>query len=119
MNIFVAKLGRRTTADDLIHLFSAYGEVLSAKIIIDRMTNVSKGYGFVEMANDAEGEVAISRLNDSTFQDSVIVVKQAHPREERPVRQSVIKKNSPSHFSTTIPEEEEEPGEPLPAPETE
>jgi RNA recognition motif-containing protein len=105
MNIFVAKLGRRTTADDLIHLFSAYGEVLSAKVIIDRMTNVSKGYGFVEMANEAEGEVAISRLNDSTFQDSVIVVKKAHPREEQPVRRPVVRKNSMASDSPAEPGE--------------
>ncbi|MFW6327351.1 MAG: RNA recognition motif domain-containing protein, partial [Bacteroidota bacterium] len=54
MNVFVAKLGSSTTGDDLHQLFSEYGEVVSAKVIFDRETGNSKGFGFVEMKNDEE-----------------------------------------------------------------
>ena len=94
MNIFVAKLSRNTTADDLIRLFEPFGEVVSAKVIVDRVTGNSKGYGFVEMASEEEGEKAIAGLNETTYQEAVIVIKKAHPREERPPqRRTVIRKN--------------------------
>lgn len=83
MNIFVAKLNRSTKAEDLTKVFSAFGEVISSKIIYDRITGSSKGYGFVEMANPEEAEKAIQELNESTLNESVIVVKKAHPREDR------------------------------------
>ena len=86
MNIFVAKLSASTTGDDLNELFSEYGEVTSAKVIFDRETGNSKRFGFVEMANDSEGQNAIDQLNETEFNESRIVVKKARPRTEAPQR---------------------------------
>lgn len=80
MNLFVAKLSPSTTSDDLEKIFSAFGEVTSAKIIIDRETQNSKGYGFVEMPNDEEAEKAIAELNETELDGKQIVVKQANPQ---------------------------------------
>jgi RNA recognition motif-containing protein len=88
MNLFVAKLSSSTTGDDLQELFSAHGEVTSAKVIMDRETGNSKGFGFVEMPNDDEAKAAIEALNDSDVNGKPIVVKEAAPREERPRRDS-------------------------------
>lgn len=82
MNIFVAKLNYATQSEDLQSAFEAYGQVSSAKVIIDRDTGRSKGFGFVEMDNDDEGLSAIQALNDSEIDGNVIVVKKAVPREE-------------------------------------
>ena len=82
MNIFVAKLSASTSGDDLLELFKEYGEVTSAKVIYDRETGNSKRFGFVEMADEAEGQKAIDELNDSEFNNSKIVVKKARPRNE-------------------------------------
>lgn len=86
MNLFVAKLSSSTTGDDLQEIFSAYGEVTSAKVIFDRETGNSKGFGFVEMSNDEEAKAAISALNESEVDGKEIVVKEANPRQERPRR---------------------------------
>ena len=83
MNIFVAKLSAATTSEDLHELFSDYGEVDSAKVIFDRETGNSKRFGFVEMPNDDEAYDAINELNESEFDDSVIVVKKAVPKGEQ------------------------------------
>lgn len=82
MNIFVAKLNYSTQTESLQDLFEGFGEVDSAKIIMDRDTGRSKGFGFVEMPNDAEGLAAIEELNDSEFEGSTIVVKKANPRND-------------------------------------
>ena len=82
MNLFVAKLSSSTTDDDLQELFSKHGEVKSAKVIIDRETGNSKGFGFVEMADESEGQEAIEALNDSELDGNQIVVKKANPRDE-------------------------------------
>jgi len=84
MNLFVAKLSPSTTGEDLQEIFSAFGEVTSAKVIIDKETGNSKGYGFVEMANDEEGKAAIAALNETEVGGKEIVVKEANAREERP-----------------------------------
>jgi cold-inducible RNA-binding protein len=86
MNLFVAKLSSSTTGEDLQELFSAHGEVTSAKVIIDRETGNSKGFGFVEMANDDEAKAAIAALNETEVDGKEIVVKEANDREERPRR---------------------------------
>ncbi|MEY2904736.1 MAG: hypothetical protein RJA52_752 [Bacteroidota bacterium] len=83
MNIFVAKLNYQTESDDLRTAFEAYGTVDSAKVVFDRDTNRSKGFGFVEMPNDDEAEAAIAALNDSELAGRTIVVKKAEPREKR------------------------------------
>lgn len=77
MKIFVAKLGFNTKAEDLVALFSKFGKVESAKVIMDRDTNRSKCYGFVEMPDNAEAYMAIAELNECIFQDSVIDVKKS------------------------------------------
>ncbi|HBH22322.1 MAG TPA: RNA-binding protein [Cytophagales bacterium] len=81
MNIFVAKLSSATTGEDLQDLFSDFGEVTSAKVIYDKETGNSKGFGFVEMSNDEEAYDAINELNDSELDSRQIVVKKARPRE--------------------------------------
>lgn len=81
MNIFVAKLSSSTTGEDLQELFSGFGEVTSAKVIYDRETGNSKGFGFVEMSNDEEAYDAINELNESELDSRQIVVKKARPRE--------------------------------------
>ncbi len=83
MNIFVAKLNFRTQESTLRDAFEAYGEVSSVKIVMDRDTGRSKGFGFVEMSNDDEGNSAIDALNDSDLDENTIVVKVARPRENR------------------------------------
>lgn len=83
MNIFVTKLNYDTSDESLRYAFEEFGEVSSAKIIFDRETGRSKGYGFVEMPNDDEARDAISTLNDSDLDGRTIIVKEATPREDR------------------------------------
>lgn len=83
MNIFVAKLNFDTRESELQDAFEAHGAVDSVKIIMDKMTGRSKGFGFVEMASDEEGQAAIDALNDQEFDGRTIVVKKAEPRENR------------------------------------
>jgi len=83
MNIFVAKLNYNTTEFDVRELFEQFGAVDSVKIITDRDTGRSKGFGFVEMPNDEEAYAAINALNESMVDDFTIAVKKAVPREER------------------------------------
>lgn len=84
MNIYIAGLSYATTEADLTDLFSAYGEVSSAKVITDRETGRSRGFAFVEMPNDAEGSKAIDELNGAKFDEKVISVSVARPRAPRP-----------------------------------
>ncbi|KAB1066102.1 RNA recognition motif domain-containing protein [Salibacter halophilus] len=84
MNIFVANLNFKLQEDELLDLFENFGEVTSAKIIIDRETGRSKGFGFVEMDNDDEANSAIADLNGQEVHGREMVVKQA---EERPRRE--------------------------------
>ncbi len=82
MNIFISNLNYRLTNEDLHELFSEYGEVQSAKIIQDRETGRSRGFGFVEMAEE-EAKKAIEELNQKEVDGKVINVSEARPREER------------------------------------
>ncbi|MFT6810818.1 MAG: cold-inducible RNA-binding protein [Saprospiraceae bacterium] len=79
MNIFVAKLSYDTTTEELTQVFERYGDLDSVKIIMDRDTGRSKGFGFVEMPNDEEAQLAIDELNDSEIDGRQIVVKKANP----------------------------------------
>jgi RNA recognition motif-containing protein len=81
MNIFVAKLNFDTQESDLQNAFAEYGDVDSVKIIMDKFTGRSKGFGFVEMPNDEDAQKAIGGLNDVDFDGRTIVVKKAEPRE--------------------------------------
>ncbi|MFN8240118.1 MAG: RNA-binding protein [Bacteroidales bacterium] len=79
MNIFVAKLSSRTKSEDLEQLFSKFGQVTSARVIMDRQTGFSKRYGFVEMSDEQAAYEAIDKLNDSELDGSQIVVKLSVP----------------------------------------
>jgi len=83
MNIYVSNLSFSINDEDLAKLFNGYGEVTSAKVIMDKFTNRSKGFGFVEMPDDAAGEKAIKELNGSQVDNRSISVTVARPREER------------------------------------
>jgi RNA recognition motif-containing protein len=84
MNIFVAGLSYQISEADLKELFEEYGAVSSAKIIIDRDSGRSKGFGFVEMDDEAEGQRAIEELNDAEYDGRTLAVSVARPRTERP-----------------------------------
>src|SRR5574344_3094829 len=83
MNIYVSNLNFSTRRESFEELFAAYGEVASAKIITDRETGRSRGFGFVEMPNDEEGQAAINALNGTDFEEKTINVNVARPREDR------------------------------------
>lgn len=81
INIFVAKLSPGTRGEDLRGLFEPFGQVHAAKVIVDRDTNQSKRYGFVEMPDETEAQAAIDALNDTDFQGSRIIVKVSIPKD--------------------------------------
>lgn len=83
MNIYVSNLNFSSSSESLQDLFSEYGEVTSARIITDRETGRSRGFGFVEMTDDAEAEKAISELNETDFEGKTISVSVARPKTER------------------------------------
>ena len=83
MNLFVAKLSPSTTGDDLEKIFSAFGEVSSAKVIIDRETQNSKGFGFVEMPSKTEAQSAIDGLHGKELKGGALTVNEARPRTEK------------------------------------
>lgn len=82
--LFVGKLAFSTTDAALEQLFAQFGKVNSAQIIIDRSTNSSKGFGFVEMENEEDAKKAIAALDGNDFEGRSIVVNVARPREDRP-----------------------------------
>jgi len=83
MNIYIANLSYAVNDDDLKELFQEYGEVSSAHVITDRETGKSRGFGFVEMPNDAEALKAIKELNGVEYDGKVITVNTAKPKTER------------------------------------
>ena len=82
MNIFVGSLPWSIEEADLKESFEVYGSVSSVKIITDKFTGRSKGFGFVEMENDAEAEKAITELNGATVEGRTIVVNKSEPKPE-------------------------------------
>jgi len=82
--LFVGKLSFNTTNDSLQALFAQYGKVVSAQVIIDRGTNQSKGFGFIEMEDHVAAQEAINGLNGKEFEGRTIAVNVAKPREDRP-----------------------------------
>ena len=88
MNIYIGGLSYGVDSEGLEELFAAYGEVSSAKVITDRFTGRSRGFGFVEMSDDEAASQAISELNDTEVDGRTISVTEARPREERPARSS-------------------------------
>lgn len=81
MNIYVGNLSYGVRENDLKELFEEYGETSSVRIIKDKMTGKSKGFGFVEMENESEAREAISNLNETDVQGRKLVVNEARPRE--------------------------------------
>ena len=80
MNIFIAGISYNLSNADLGELFEEFGEVISAKIVMDRETGRSKGFGFVEMPNDDEAKEAIKQLNGAEYVGRSMVVKEALPK---------------------------------------
>ena len=91
MNIYVSNLSFNVQDEDLREFFAEYGEVTSAKVITDKFTNRSRGFGFVEMADDEAAKKAIAELNGGVVEGRTINATEAKPREERPARSN----NSP------------------------
>jgi RNA recognition motif-containing protein len=84
MNIYVSNLSFNVQDEDLREFFTPYGEVTSAKVISDRETGRSRGFGFVEMSDNAAAQKAIAELNDATVDGRAIKVMEAKPKEDRP-----------------------------------
>jgi cold-inducible RNA-binding protein len=81
--LFVGGLSFKTTEQGLADAFAKAGKVISAVIIMDRMTHRSKGFGFVEMENDEEADAAIAMYNDQELDGRKVVVNEARPLEKR------------------------------------
>ncbi|CAH9019748.1 RNA recognition motif domain-containing protein [Candidatus Nitrosacidococcus sp. I8] len=86
MNIYVGNLPYQVTDEDLRIAFQAYGEVSSATVIMDKFSNRSKGFGFVEMAKKEDGESAIKELNNTDLKGRQIIVNEARPKTDAPRR---------------------------------
>jgi RNA recognition motif-containing protein len=83
--LYVGSLPYSTTEQQLAELFGQHGTVQSAKVIMDRYSGQSRGFGFVEMASDADAQKAIAALNGSQFGGRTLVVNEARPQEKRPM----------------------------------
>ena len=88
MEIYVGSLSYSVTEDDLKEAFTAFGEVASVRLVSDKFSGKSKGFGFVEMPDNSEAEAAIAALNEKDFKGRDIKVNQAKPKEERPQRRA-------------------------------
>ncbi|GAB1354794.1 RNA-binding protein [Erysipelotrichia bacterium] len=86
MKIYVGNLPYSVRDAELEELFAPYGEVTSANVIIERETNRSKGFGFVEMPSKTDAEKAIAELNNKEINGRGLKVNEAKPREDRPAR---------------------------------
>jgi len=86
MNIYISNLSFNVEDNDLKQLFEEYGEVSSAKVIMDRYTGRSRGFGFVEMPDDEAAQKAITELHQAEYDGKIIVVNEAQPRENRPAK---------------------------------
>jgi RNA recognition motif-containing protein len=82
--LYVGNLSYSVRSEDLNQLFAQYGTVISAEVLQDKFTGRSKGFGFVEMEDDAQADAAIQALNDTDYEGRKMVVNVARPREERP-----------------------------------
>lgn len=84
MNIYVSNLSFNIQDEDLRGFFTPYGEVTSAKVIMDKFTGKSKGFGFVEMSDNASAKQAIAELDNGTVDGRNIKVMEARPKEDKP-----------------------------------
>ena len=83
MNIYVGNLSYKATDEDLRAAFEAFGQVASARVIMDKETGRSRGFGFVEMPSDDEGRKAIEAVNNKEIAGRPVRVNEARPREDR------------------------------------
>ena len=88
MNIYVSNLSFNIQDEDLRGFFTPYGEVTSAKVIMDKFTGRSKGFGFVEMTDDTAAKKAIAELDNGMVDGRNVKVMEARPKEDRPARSS-------------------------------
>ena len=79
-NIYVGNLPYETTSDDLVQLFQPYGTVISGQVVMDRFSGRSRGFGFVEMADDTEAQAAIDALNGEPYGGRPLTVNESRPR---------------------------------------
>jgi RNA recognition motif-containing protein len=86
MNIYVSNLGFNVQDEDLKNFFTPFGEVTSAKVISDKFTGQSRGFGFVEMSDDEAARKAIAELDQSSIEGRAIKVMEARPKESKPAR---------------------------------
>jgi len=84
MNIYVSNLSFNVQDEDLREFFTPYGDVTSASVIMDKMTNRSRGFGFVEMPDETAAKKAISELDQATVEGRTVKVMEAKPRESKP-----------------------------------
>lgn len=96
MNIYVSNLSFNVNDEDLREFFAEYGDVSSAKVITDKFTGRSRGFGFVEMPDQEAAQKAIAELDQATVEGRTIRVMEAKPKEDRPARDG-YKKNSYSN----------------------
>lgn len=94
MNIYVSNLSFNVTDEDLNDFFAEYGEVSSARVITDKFTNRSRGFGFVEMSDDEAARKAIQELDGGIVEGRAIKVAEARPREDRPAKRSFDRNKS-------------------------
>ena len=83
MNLYISNLSNNISDEDLRQLFADYGEITSAKVIMDRETGRSRGFGFVELSDDELAKKAIEELNQASYDGKVINITEARPREDR------------------------------------
>jgi len=93
MNIYVSNLSFNVQDEDLKDFFSEYGEVTSAKVITDKFTGKSRGFGFVEMNDNEAAKKAIAELDQATVEGRNIRVMEAKPKEEKPARSGGFRSN--------------------------
>ena len=93
MNIYVSNLSFNVNDEDLREFFADYGEVSSAKVITDKFTGKSRGFGFVEMPDQEAAQKAIAELDQPTVENRTIRVMEAKPKEDRPARDNFKKNN--------------------------
>ena len=101
MNIFVSNLSFNIQDEDLREFFTPYGEVTSAKVINDKFTGSSRGFGFVEMSDDAASQKAIAELNGSQVDGRTIKVMESQPKESRPRSNNPFRSESSSYNNTS------------------
>ncbi len=82
MNVYIGKLPFSTTDENLAELFRAYGQVLSARVVRDRDTGQSKGFGFVEISDEQEALAAISALNNTSLEGQTLIVNEARAKKQ-------------------------------------